>query len=144
MTGFVQNSAHYPGSSRLRISALIGALMILVTCAFAAPLGATTVKEAMPGASYTKYSPALALQAWQIAATVAHLQEPRTCKTAKLVDTKVVAVQEQVVFTARGKLQKGRWSEIWTFDKCGRTVRVRADFKADGKGTADGEFKPIK
>ena len=127
-----------------RASPIIATLIFAVACAFAAPLWAASIEEAMPGTSYTKYSPALALQAWQLAAMVAHLQEPKSCKTAKLIDTKVIAVKEQVVFTAKRRLEKGRWSEIWTFDKCGKKIRVRANFKADGRGTADGEFKAVK
>ena len=98
------------------------------------------IDEALPGSSYTKYSPALAVQSWEMAATIAHIQKPASCNTAKLIDTKVQAVQEKVVFTSERKLRQGRWTEIWTFDKCGKTIRVRAVFKADGRGTADGEF----
>lgn len=98
------------------------------------------IEEVVPGNSYTKYSPALAVQSWEMAATVAHIQKPASCKTAELIDTKVIAVKEKVVFTSKRKLKQGRWSEIWTFDKCGKIVRVLADFKADGKGTADGNF----
>lgn len=70
------------------------------------------IDKALPGQSYTKYSPALAVQAWELAATVAHIQEPASCQTAKLVDTKVTAVTEKVVFTSKRKLKQGRWSEI--------------------------------
>ncbi len=79
-----------------------------------------------------------------MAATVAFIQRPASCNNTKLVDTRVTAVHEKVVFTSKRKLKQGRWSEIWTFDKCGKKVRVRADFKADGKGTADGEFSIAK
>ncbi|MDX5412338.1 MAG: hypothetical protein LPK02_04755 [Rhodobacterales bacterium] len=98
------------------------------------------IETAVPGNSYTKLSPALALQVWEMAATIAHIQEPATCKTARLIGTRVIAVEESVVFTSERKLKQGRWSEIWTFDRCGKTINVRADLKADGKGTADGEF----
>jgi len=98
------------------------------------------IEEALPGGSYTKYSPALAVQSWEMAATVAYIQEPAYCDTVQLIDTRVTAVQQKVVFTKGRKLKQGRWSEIWTFDKCGKKIRVRADFKADGSGTADGDF----
>ena len=100
------------------------------------------IEKALPG--NTKYSPALAVQSWEMAATIAHIQRPASCPTAKLINTKVTAVQQKVVFTKARKLKQGRWSEIWTFDKCGKRIRVRANFKADGKGTADGEFAVVQ
>ena len=121
----------------LRVLAM--AAMVFV----AAPANATSVDDVIPGSSYTKYAPNLAIQSWEIATMSAHIQEPRTCQTAKLTDTKVIEVQQQVIFDSRKRLKQGRWSEVWTFDKCGRKVRVRADFKADGRGFADGEFNPM-
>ncbi|SLN54699.1 hypothetical protein PEL8287_02933 [Roseovarius litorisediminis] len=102
------------------------------------------IQEVLPGNSYTKYSPALAVQSWEMAATVAHIQKPMSCKTAKIIDTKVTAVKEKVIFTSKRKLKQGHWLEIWTFDKCGKRVRVQAEFRADGKGTADGDFSVAK
>jgi hypothetical protein len=104
---------------------------------------AESVEEAMPGGSYTKYSPRLAVQCWENAAMVAHLQEPRSCETAELTDTKVVAVQEQVVFDSRKRLKQGRWSEIWTFNMCGKTVKVHVNLWSSGNYKANGEFKPL-
>ena len=77
------------------------------------------IDDMLPGKSYTKHSPALAVQSWEMAATVAFIQKPASCETTKLVDTKVTAVEEKVAFTAKSrKLKKGRGLEIWTFDKC--------------------------
>lgn len=118
-------------------------ILLLFAVAVASPPRAQTIQEAMPGTSVTKNSSALAFQSWELAAMVAHLQKPTSCKTAKLIDTKVVSVDERVVFLRGGRLKSGRWSEVWTFDKCGTRVRVRADFKADGRGFADGEFKAM-
>ncbi len=131
---------------------VLGALLIIVVLTVAPmPASATSleqqlaeIEEALPGNSYTKFSPALAVQSWEMAATIAHIQKPASCKTAKLIDTKVMAVQQKVVFTSARKLKQGRWSEVWTFDKCGKKIRVQAEFKADGRGTADGDFSLAK
>jgi hypothetical protein len=130
------------------IKVVLVAVMVTVVSTVA-PLSASAksleeqlaeIEEALPGGSYTKYSPALAVQSWEMAATVAYIQKPASCDTVQLIDTRVTAVQQKVVFTKGRKLKQGRWSEIWTFDKCGKKIRVRADFKADGRGTADGDF----
>ena len=132
-----------------RVSGSLGSLLIAALFIFLAfPVLAASLEQQpaeiddmLPGKSYTKHSPALAVQSWEMAATVAFTQKPASCETAKPVDTKVTAADEKVAFTAKSrKLKQGRWSEIWTFEKCGKIVRVQADFKADGKGTADAEF----
>ncbi|SHL81312.1 hypothetical protein SAMN05444414_1462 [Roseovarius marisflavi] len=124
-------------------SLLVAALYMMLTLSAAAQTLQEQLEEiekVLPGNSYTKLSPALAVQSWELAATVAHIQKPASCKTAKLIDTKVTKVVENVIFTSKRRLKQGRWSEVWTFDKCGKKVRVRGDFQADGRGTADGEF----
>lgn len=140
----VQTQRGFVGLARAAVGAL---LIAVISIAAPSPVSAKSLEqqlaeidELMPGNSYTKLSPALAVQSWEMAATIAHIQKPASCKTAKLIGTKVTAVKENVVFTSDRKLKQGRWSEIWTFDKCGKIIRVRADFKADGKGTADGAF----
>ncbi len=67
---------------------------------------------------------------------MAHLQEPRSCKKAKLIDTKVIGLEEELVYSGKF-LMEGRWTEIWTFNKCGTEVKVRVVISANGKGTAD-------
>lgn len=145
-----KNVAHSE-TSRLIAHALRGFVVAAFLIISAFPVAAKSleqqlaeIEEVVPGNSYTKFSPALAIQSWEMAATVAFIQRPASCNNTKLVDTRVTAVHEKVVFTSKRKLRQGRWSEIWTFDKCGKRVRVRADFKADGKGTADGEFSIAK
>lgn len=115
-------------------------IVVAVVFALAAPVAADSIEDALPGSSYTKYSPALAVRAWEMAATVAHIHDPGACETIKLIDTKVTSVEEQVVFSSSRKLKQGRWSELWIFDRCGKRVEILSKFTADGKGKADGEF----
>ncbi|WP_413717755.1 hypothetical protein [Silicimonas sp. MF1-12-2] len=130
---------------------LLQRFFVIFAITLALPVAANTLEqqlkeidEVLPGNSYTKYSPALAVQAWEMAATVAFIQKPTSCQKTKLINTKVTDVDEKVVFTSKRLLKQGRWSEIWTFDKCGTRIQVRAAFQADGKGAADGEFSLLK
>jgi len=79
------------------------------------------------------------VKTWDYAAVTARLQEPRSCKKVKLIDTKVINVEKELVYSG-SFLMEGRWTEIWTFNKCGTKVKVRVVFSADGKGTADVNF----
>lgn len=140
MFGFCVKNSRGSRSRGFRFSSLISLIAMVLMLAATSPANAESIEEAIPGNSYTKYSPLLAIKCWENGAMVAHLQEPRSCETAELTDTKVVAVQEKVVFDSRRRLKQGRWSEIWTFNKCGKTVKVRVNLWSSGNYKADGEW----
>ncbi|MDU8943964.1 hypothetical protein [Ovoidimarina sediminis] len=56
-----------------------------------------------------------------------------TCDSRRVVDTRIVAEDEVYMFR-EGRLVQGKWSEVWTLDRCGKTARHRLDFEADGRG----------
>lgn len=101
---------------------------------------AQTVEDILPGTSYTEYSPLLAMGSLNTATSIARAYGPQSCKSAELVSTKVISVDEKVVFASNRKLKSGVWSEIWTFDTCGKKLPITVKFIADKKGRADIEY----
>ena len=87
----------------------------------------------VPGDSYSKRSLHSALLARESAEAMVRLQEPKSCRKVSLTDTKVIGVEEELVYSGRNIIA-GHWTEIWTFDKCGAEVKIRIVFIADATG----------
>jgi hypothetical protein len=86
----------------------------------------------MPGETRTATSAVLASDVLQSVMFFDSLQDA-SCQSRRLIDTRIVKEDKAYVFQ-NGRLVDGKWSEVWTLDRCGKAVEVRLDFEADGRG----------
>lgn len=86
----------------------------------------------MPGETRTATSAVLASDVLQSVIFFDSLQDT-SCQSRRLIDTRIVKEDEAYVFQ-NGRLVDGKWTEIWTLDRCGKKAEVRLDFEADGRG----------
>lgn len=52
------------------------------------------------------------------------------CDSYALLDTELISYDEPIVFNG-GMAEKGRFSEIWTYDRCGTFVKRQIDFEIE-------------
>ena len=87
----------------------------------------------LPGTSQA--GPQLQEDAYSHATNVASQSVPKGCKDAGVViDSAFDKRVEPDRRDANGAMIGGKWTEIWTARLCGKNVRVRMTFSADGKG----------
>ena len=102
---------------------------------------ATGVAAPLPGETRVATS---ALLANDVANSIMFFDmlQDSACENRRLVDTRIVAEDEAYVFR-NGRLVEGKWSEVWTLDRCGAPARHRLDFEADGRGGTVFEISPV-
>jgi hypothetical protein len=55
------------------------------------------------------------------------------CLLRKITDTKVT-VRPSKIRIENDVLLEGKWTELWTLDRCGKTIVYKHHYAADGKG----------
>ncbi len=111
-------------SGRMGIAAVLVSLLTVTGCA--------DVEGAIPGNSYARANPSLAVQTWEATAALALGATP-SCDRHDLINTQIVSVAEPLRI-AGSRATQGKWTERWTYDMCGSIVPVRVEYQVDDIG----------
>lgn len=121
--------------AKLLVCKTLSHKQILLALTFSAFLTACTSAVSFPGETkMNDFSATDANNVWQ-SVIYTDKQSFPNCSSHTLLNTKAISYDEPIIFEA-GRATQGRFSEEWTYDRCGETVKRRVDVVIEGPESA--------